>query len=407
WSIPDRNRLFAWDTAVHINYQLDGAEIVAISDYRHFRKDYGTDVDAGPENLIDFISDSVEHSFSQELRIAGAKKGPVRWVAGAYFLDINSLVHNGFKAPSNSVFAAYYPGYAQSGIDLINDVNLKTESISAFAQGEYDFAPKLTLILGGRIIHEHQDYTFDSMAHANTNDYEFTYGPALFQLQDPYANKRNTLMWAGKAQVEYRPAKGTLLYFGVNRGVKGGAYNAQLPDGSASLSPSRIAYNPETLVAYEAGLKTGFWHNMLTLDLSGYYYDYHNYQAFTFSNVSGIVSNNDARNFGMEASLNLRPARGLNIGLGLSLIDAKVKHVAIATGIYKDVRPTFTPAKTLAAQIGYTLPEQLAGGDINFNIDGSWRSKVYANIRNFDADIINPYFLANMHVYWNRGPLRL
>ncbi len=407
WALDDLNRLRSYDGALHINYDLGGAELVAITDYRNFRKKFGTDVDAGPENLINFISDSKQHSLSQEVRLSGTGSSKFRWVTGAYYLYIDSLVHNGFEAPSNSIFAASFgTPFDTQGIDLINNVHLQTYSISGFGQVEYDFAPKLTAILGGRLIHEHQKYSFSSYAHANINDYGFDYGPNLFQLQDPFDDSRSKTLWAGKAQLEYRPNRRLLVYFGVNRGVKGGAYNATLPDGSPSLAPNRIPYKPETLTSYEGGIKSTLFNGLATFDASAYYYDYKNYQAFTFANVSGIVSNNDARMYGLEASLNLRPVRGLNIGLGMSLLNAKVKNLAIATGITKDVKPTFTPSKTFAGQISYSLPHDIAGGQLSFNLDGSWRSKVYGNIRNFDADVIKSYFLANSHIYWTVDKLK-
>ncbi|MBV2149828.1 TonB-dependent receptor plug domain-containing protein [Sphingobium sp. AS12] len=407
WALDDLNRLKSYDGALHLNYEFDGAELVSISNYRRFFSVHGTDVDAGPENLINFLGDSRQRSFSQEVRLAGTGKGAFRWVTGFYYLYVKTNAYSGFVAPSNSIFAASFgPPFATDGIDLINEIHLETRSVSGFGQIEYDFAPKLSFILGGRLIREHQEYSFDSFAHANVDDYDFDHGPALFPLQDSFADKRSKTLWAGKAQVEYRPDSDTLLYLGVSRGVKGGAYNAALPDGSPSLSPDRIPYRPETLTAYELGLKATFLDGKATFDAATYYYDYKDYQAFTFANVSGIVSNNDARVYGFEASLNLRPVRGLHIGLGVSLLDAKVYDLELAPGLITDVKPSFTPGKTFSGQIAYTVPQKVLGGNVSFNLDGSWRSKVYGNIRNFDADVIDAYFLANGHVFFTTGDER-
>jgi iron complex outermembrane receptor protein len=401
WARDDLNRLKSYDGALHLNYEFDGAELVSISNYRRFFSHHGTDVEAGPENMINYLGDSRQRSFSQEVRLAGTGKGPFRWVTGFYYLYVKTNAYSGFLAPSNSIFAASFgEPFAADGIDLINEIHLETRSVSGFGQVEYDFAPKLSFVLGGRVIREHQEYSFSSSAHANVDDYAFDLGPALFPLQDSFADERSKTLWAGKAQIEYRPDRDTLLYFGINRGVKGGAYNAVLPDGSPSLPPERIPYKPETLIAYEVGLKSTFLNGKATFDAAAYYYDYSNYQAFTFANVSGIVSNNDARIYGVEASLNLRPIEGLHIGLGVSLLDAKVKDLALADSLTRDVKPTFTPSKTFAGQISYTVPKPILGGNVSFNLDGSWRSKVYGNIRNFDADVINAYFLANGHIYF-------
>lgn len=401
WALSKLNHLTSYDTAMHIDYDFGGAQLVAITNYRRFDKFNGTDVDAGAANLINFISDSLQKSFSQEVRLSGGDKG-FRWVTGAYYLHINSHVNNGFEAPRNSIFAGYFPGFEASGIDLVNDVRLKTDSYSAFANIEYEFLPKWTFLLGGRLIYEKQDYSFASYGYANYDDYAFDIaGAPLFTSADnpPYANRRHKTLWAGKAQIEFRPNDDTLLYMGVNRGVKGGNYNAVLPDGTV-LAASQIPYKPETLTSYEGGFKLTLLDSKLTLDGSAYYYDYKNYQAFTFANVSGIVSNNDARTYGAELSINARPVEGLNIGAGISVLDAKVKDLALAPGLVRDVKPTFTPTTQLAGQINYTIPANVAGGSVTVGGDVSWRSKVYGNIRNFDADVIKSYFLANAHVYW-------
>ena len=407
WALDNLVRLKATDAALHVNYDLGNAEFASISNYRTFRKNFGTDIDAGPTNLVDYITASKQESFSQELRVSSTGKTNVRWVSGAYYLWIDANVRSGLTAPSNSVFAGVFgPGFATSGIDLINNIRLKTSSISGFGQVEYDFAPKLTAILGGRIIHEHQNYNFSSFAHQNFNDYQIDDGPSLFELQAPYSNTRSHTLWAGKAQIEYRPSRDMLLYAGVNRGVKGGAYNALLPDGSPSLPPSRIPYGPETLVSYEGGIKSTLLGGLATIDASAYYYDYKDYQAFTFTNISAVVINNDARIYGVEASLNLRPARGLNIGLGVSLLDAKVLGLVTQTGP-RDVRPTFTPSQTYAGQISYKLPSEIAGGSVEVTADASWRSKSYTNLRNFDADVIRSYFLANAHIYYTISRIKM
>ena len=394
----DLNTLKAYDAALHLDYDLDTVKIVAISDYRRFNKYTTTDVDASPTNLVDYANKSQQESFSQEVRVSGGGNG-VEWVAGAYFLHTKTHVNNGFLAPRNSVFAGLFPGFAQSGIDLVNDFTLRGTSISAFGQVEYKFAPKFTFILGGRIIRERQDYDFSSSAFANVDDYRIDTGTELFPLQPDYANKRSKTLWAGKAQLEYRPNRDLLVYVGVNRGVKGGAYNSLLPDGASVLAPNQVPYKPETLYSYEAGFKATL-SRTFTIDGSVYYYDYKNYQAFTFQNVSGIVSNNNARTIGAELSVNARPVDGLVIGAGISVLDAKVKDLALAPGLVRDVKPSFTPSTQLAGQIAYTLPADISGGRVTLGVDGSWRSRAYANIRNFDADVIRQYFLANARINW-------
>jgi iron complex outermembrane receptor protein len=261
--------------------------------------------------------------------------------------------------------------------------------------------------VGGRLIREHQNYTFASNAMADTDPLRLDTGTPLFTLQPSYANSRANTLWAGKAQIEFRPVHGLLLYFGVNRGVKGGSYNAKLPDRTTPLTASEIPYQPEVLLSYEGGFKSTFWGGKATFDASGFYYDYSNYQAFTFANVSGFVQNRTARTYGIEAELTLRPVRGLQLGLSGSAFNARVKDLQIAPGVYRDVRPAFAPETQLAARVSYRLPYEVAGGAVTFGADGSFTSGFFHNLRNFDANWVRKYALLNARIGWEDDAQRL
>jgi iron complex outermembrane receptor protein len=182
--------------------------------------------------------------------------------------------------------------------------------------------------------------------------------------------------------------------------VKGGSYNAKLPDGTPALTATQIPYKPEVLLSYEGGLKSTFLDGKANFNLAAFYYDYSDYQAFTFSNVSGFVQNRDARTYGIEAELTLRPAEGLQIGLAASYFDAKVKDLEVAPGLFRDVRAAFAPRTQISGRINYELPMDVAGGKVTLGGDGSYSSGIYHNLRNFDANWLPGYAVFNTHVGW-------
>ena len=398
YALSDLNRTRAYNGALHVSYAFDDFDIVSITDFKRLKKNFSMDVDASPVNLVNFATRANTRSISEELRASG-KTESMRWQAGLYYLDINAKADNGFLAPANSVFAGLF-GMDETGVDLVNSFQLKTKSYSAFGQIEYDVAEKVTFVLGGRIIREKQNYDFASFAMANLDDYHIETDTPLFQLQPSFTNKRSKTLWAGKAQIEYRPVEDLLLYVGVNRGVKGGSYNAKLPDGTDPLTAAQIPYKPEELVSYEGGFKSTLADGRVILNGSIYYYDYSNYQAFTFSNVSGYVQNRDARTYGAEFDISVMPVDGLQASLSVSAFDSKVKDVEVAPGILRDVKPTFAPETQLSARISYELPTEVAGGKLMVGADGSYSSSFYHNIRNFQADKLDGYAVFNTQVTW-------
>ncbi|KAH1679840.1 hypothetical protein KXX23_008903, partial [Aspergillus fumigatus] len=138
-----------------------------------------------------------------------------------------------------------------TGVDPLSVFTLKTTSGSLFGQANWKFASKLTLVVGGRLIREHQQYDYGSNAYANVNDYTVDTQTLLFPLYPSFTDHRTDTLWAGKAQLEFRPMTGLLVYGGINRGVKAGSYNGKLFDGTAPLAPSAIPYRPEVLTSFE------------------------------------------------------------------------------------------------------------------------------------------------------------
>lgn len=399
FAVNDLNRTEAYNAGLHVDYDLGGVDLVSVTNYMKFKKNFAMDVDASPTNLVNYGTVGDTDSFSQELRLSGSS-GDLTWTAGAFYLNIDAKSSNGFLAPAFSIFSSVF-GATTTGIDLVNTFRLKTQSASAFGQIEYKFAPAWKFIVGGRLIREHQEYTFQSNAMRDADPLRIdTTGTPLFPLQPSFANKRTNTLWAGKAQIEFQPNRDLLLYVGVNRGVKGGSYNAKLPDGTPPLTDSQIPYLPEELLSFEGGFKATLLDGKATFNGSAYYYDYSNYQAFTFSNVSGYVQNRPARTYGGELELTLRPTTGLQLGASASFFNAKVKQLEIAPGVRRDVRPAFAPQTQLAGRISYTPPVSVAGGKVTLGVDGSYTSGFFHNLRNFDANWFDGYAQFNARIGW-------
>ena len=398
YSKKNQNNTRSYDIGLHVDYDFGASQLTAISSYKYFKRALAADAESGPVNFLVAAFDGKTTSFTQELRLAG-KRDALTWTAGLFYLNINAVSNSALLAPRNAVFAGLF-GAAATGVDLVSPATLKTNSYSAFGQIEYAVAPKWNLVFGARLIDEKKDYVFSSGAYANFDDYKIETTTFLFPVQASYSNKNSKFLWAAKAQAEYRPTDDWLVYFGVNRGVKGGAYNQKLPDGTPSLLPSQIAYAPETLWSYESGLKATLLDGHAVFNASAYYYDYKDYQAFVFQNVSGYVQNKDAKTYGVEAELSLRPSRGLRADVSLSAFHARVKSLEIAPGVPRDVEPPYAPKLQLAARISYQLSNEIMGGRVTLGADSNYVSSFFHNARNFDSTKFDAYALVNAHIGW-------
>ena len=270
----------------------------------------------------------------------------------------------------------------------------------------------MRLVLGARIIREKKEYDFIQELYVSPDSrqiqppqtapgFPLTIGPIYpGGVPAPFADKDSATLYAGKAQIEYRPNSDTLFYLGINRGVKAGSYNAQL-NGGLPTPPEAIPYGDETLWSYEGGFKLTMANNRVRLNGAVYYYDYKDYQSFLFTGVAGLIVNADARTIGGELSLQANPVDGLDVAIAVSHFDAKVKDVPLRVGgpISRDVKPTYAP-ETQASFIG-RYGWDMFGGEMFVNSDISYSSSFYYNLRNFDADKFDSHVLVNLGLGWN------
>ena len=395
------NETKSFQGGAHLDYSLGGGvELSSITSYQHYTKEFLMDADGTPTDLFLFGTKAKTDAWSQELRLSGRSKA-LRWTAGIFYLDIDADTTQGILGPKGSLLSAAF-GLSAVGVDAVDVIDLRTRSASIFGQFEYDFTPQLTFILGGRLIRERQKYNFVSFAAQNEDDYAVDDSIMLFPLQPSFADKRSDGLWTGKAQIEYRPADKLLVYAGINRGVKGGSYNAPLADGSPPLPPELMKYGPETLINYEAGFKYG--DRRFSFNASVFHYDYKDYQAFLFQNTSGFVQNADAKVNGFDIDMGVEIAEGLRATAGASYTHGKIPDFEIAPGVFRDVRPAYAPRTQLVGGLNYTMPQEVAGGELSFHAVANYASGFYHNIRNFNSDWFEGRTLVNLGVNWMQEP---
>jgi iron complex outermembrane recepter protein len=319
------------------------------------------------------------NQYSQELRI-NADYEKLNWVAGLYALGIDSSNGSayGFEFPPNGDFSFVT---AQ-----------KTRSYSGFGQVDWEFAPRLRLITGLRIIREDKsfDYGFGEGTLPWPQGIPFYFDPGKSSL----ATLDQTL-WSGKVGVNFQATEALLVYATVNRGVKAGGFN-NLTSPPPPTDFAAFVFKPEVLTAYETGFKDSFADGRISVNAAAYYYDYSNYQAFQSINATtNLILNAPATVKGAEFAVHARPIDGLDLGLTGDYNDAIVKNVAVTPGNVKDVRPAFAPQLQFDASSGYTWGVT-SGLNASLQADASWRSKYYLQLSNFADVTQTSYVLVNM-----------
>jgi iron complex outermembrane receptor protein len=378
-----------------------GTTLTSITDFKDYKKLLFIDVDAAPVNQLANYAGVNASSTTEELRLNG-EVDRLRWVTGLYFLNIKNHSNNGLKAPDGSIIAT-----ALRPVDIGTVADLQTHSYSIFGQVEYDFTPKLTGILGLRAIQEEKKFNTAIGVFPSNSSFTANQGallPSPFGEGSPYfaADTSSNTLWAGKAQLDYHITDQTMVYAGVNRGVKAGSFNAPLLGSylGSGLNAS-LPYKAETLYDYEAGLKSTFWDGRARFDASAFYYDYRNYQAFLFVGVGGVVINANAHNVGSEMQLQVTPAKGLDVIVGASWLNAIVENIPLRYGSPlppRDVKPTYAPPVQANLIVQYEWHG--IGGLLHVMGSAHYSDSFFYNLRNFAADQFASYTMVDGGAGW-------
>jgi iron complex outermembrane receptor protein len=354
-----------------LTYTAGDISLVNLADYTHFRW-RTTSANLGGSALpfgYDTFAKGIDQ-YSDEFRVIG-NHGPFRWTLGTYYLNIKNRSGSGYGFLPGGIDAVGTPG------DEVFTFNQRTRSISGFGQIEYDIAPELTAIGGVRFLRDRKSFAYRAdlvAATGVTTATLFRFDPSV----TPVA-KRTDKLWAWKAGLNWKPDAGVLIYATVNRGVKGGGYNAP----SQPLAFNLYSFKPEKLTAYEAGFKTSLT-SQITFNGGGFYYDYKDYQALQTFGLGNYIVNAPSRTYGAEVELRARPVRHLDLMLGGAYTNAIVRDVAVAPTYVVDRRAAFSPRWQGNALARYEIPSSIGMFALQANV--SYRSSYYLQLANFQDE---------------------
>lgn len=293
-----------------LNVDLEGVRFKSLTSYADFSSNRKSDEDFSEGAGSDFELDTASKSFSQELQVVSDYESPLQWVGGLYYFSENVVEDFLFRTPTNP-----------SAFLFRQDV--ETRSIAAYAQADYAITDTITLVLGGR-------YTSDS------KDFIYQSPPGAVDLF-PDKGKFKRFTWNAGVNVDLTPDN--LLYASVKTGFRSGGFN----NGG---NPPVPKYGPQSVIAYEVGLKNNFRDLGMTLNLSAFYNRYTDILTSSVTVVGPTTltarSNaGSARSYGLEAELTWNPTDELRIDVNGTYLNAKF-------GKYAAFRP-------LAQATGYII----------------------------------------------------
>ena len=383
FAFDDQNRIESHGITGTLDHDFGAIEFVSITDYKYFSRVIGLDPDVSASPEVIFHSDGEIEQVSQEARISGANDS-MNWVAGLYYLGIDTGFTQGLAGSAESFVIG--PSREFNTI-----TSMETDSLSVFGQVDWLLSHNLAAVLGLRYINEDKKLSGDIGLFRNIDDRTIETDTRMATLESADL-ENNQDLWSAKVQLEYSPDEDSLYYIGVNRCVKAGSFSAPLLGGFGT-------YKPEVLLAFETGAKLTSADGRVQLNTSLFYYDYTDYQSFSWVNNVSSVTNEEAEFTGIELELFLTPSVAWDIMVGGSWTDAEVNKLEVAPGLTRDTRPAFTPEFQASGLIRYNRDTGL--GNVAAQLNGSFRSEVFHNARNFTAHEIESHTVMDIRLSWS------
>ena len=355
---------------LRLDAKLGAFDVTSITDYQHLKKFYIEQGDSVPE--FPYVPQGIPRSpgqcpapaqsvtcyesgtvFFQRARINQVSQE----IRAAATFGQNYLTIGGFGMIIDGKFAAKY---AVPFIQYDPDVRFtqRTESFTFFAQDEFKISDQWKLIGGIRYWQDKKRGVYDAVAPTGPYALSLHFGPDDISYNDttgtvtpgswsyksglpsgvtstPSAANPTFKGVTARAEIDYKPTPDTLIYASYNRGSKSGGFTfstgTPFPTQLVDVL-NNIPYRPETLNAYEVGVKAKLPGNT-QFNLSAFYYDYKNYQAFVQVFAAQVVRNLPAKIKGIEADITSRPIPGLTLQLSGAVQDSEVKNVLLPDGV--------------------------------------------------------------------------
>ncbi len=335
-----------------------------------FDGDWGNP-DAWTPFTYDFISVNARErgTLSQEFRLASAEAGRIfndsaDWLIGLYFMKLTDDL-----ATLNQ--GSYYDPFFDFAFDLDDALvsAYEANNVALFGQLEVDFGESSRLTFGIRVEDRSTDYVDSS---------GMSLGPG-------------ETMVGGEIALSHGMTEALTGFISLSKGYKAGGFNlGTVPDG-------RREFEQETLWSLEAGIKSYWLGNTLTLNGSIFYSERNDQQVRTSFQLDPndplsfvFFTDNAAkgRTTGLEADLSWRPADAWQFYANLGLLKAEFEDFATPQVDLSGRRQAHAPDYTIALGGVYRHPRGFFA-----RLDFTARDEFYFDVshdqKSTKAEIVN------------------
>jgi iron complex outermembrane receptor protein len=288
--------------------------------------------------------DNIQHTdrWSNELRLQSKEDGPFHWLAGVYWEKTRDIYSSYYHMPGlktqGEQYSAYASYYGQTSTQTGSDDWYSSKGRSDYLQTT-EFA-NITFDVTQRVHVEAGTVHFHSRFNTQ-NEGGYSYSTPGISRAPGSSTK-----WNSKLGVSVNATDDLLVYADVAQGFRDGGVNPGLPE-PCVRSGVPAAFKPDTLTNYEIGWKSTWGAKRLSWNGAFYYMPWKNFQSLVYdpdicasNSFSANIGN--ARVYGTETNIKIRPTPSLSIDLSASYNDSRIVSDNFANASF-----TVTPGERL------------------------------------------------------------
>lgn len=340
-----------------------------ISAYRDGHTNTLIDFDNTSQPVLDIPAFYDDRQYTQEFQFLYEGER-LQGVFGVYYLD-------------GRASGAFDTVLGLANLTILTSGTVKTKSYAAFGDLVYDLTDQFSISVGGRYTSDKKTGSVYRQNFTGIRSPVFGNASAVpGLLRTNYTNSKTFDEFTPRVSLTYKPNTDLTLYASYSKGFKSGGFDMR---GDVVLTPSTVnGYKPETVDAYETGIKGAFLDRTLFVNLAGYYSDYKDQQVTiqvpAGASIASFVDNaGKSRIYGFELETRMVPSRHFSVTAAIGYTNAKFKKYLtydLATKTYIDVanqrRLQNTPAWN--GNVSATWSIDMAGGSLALTPAISFRS---------------------------------
>jgi iron complex outermembrane receptor protein len=417
----NRTTYRGWGVSGQGNLDLsDTLKLTSITGYREFDTQFFADGDLSPARTGFGINNLTNWSFSQELRLNAELTDTIFVTIGGYYFEQSSV----YDSTQDLRYVAPYP------LQFRQPDTVDADAKAAFANLGWEIVPDLNLNAGIRYTKETKDqnyfrYNLDGTINRFLDPIGVCYGEGYEGPDSADCNHNGNTTEIVRAltggiasykgdkvdyrvALDYRFSDQVLAYVSVATGFKGGGSNPR-PFNAFQLLP----FGPETLTAYEVGLKTDLFERRARLNVSAFLNKYSEIQstASPCPNVPPAYATPSACRInlgsadikGIEVELFAEPVDGFTLNGSVSYLDFQYTEVNPAGGATLDDPGTGMPPWKASFGAQYVI-DMGNSGSITPRFDLYYQDETFAGFQGSGANrmvqILPSFTTANARVTW-------